>query len=272
MVNNMIPTTLHEALEGMKIHHYIPYVGGTDLMVSENETRKFLFLHKVKEMRSIEADEAYIRIGASVTFTEILQSPLTHPLLKDAVREIAAPAIRNLGTIGGNIGNGSAKADSVLIFYVFDALVRVASTQGERIIPIKDFYKGRKKLDLAPEELIIEVLMPKLTTCTHYYHKIGARKALAISRVAFAALMDIEENIIVHCATGFGAISEKVVRRDDFDRLLIGKTIEEAKKAKAEYLSKYKEILNPIQGRISAEYRKTVCMNLLEDFLASNGI
>jgi CO/xanthine dehydrogenase FAD-binding subunit len=272
MVNGFIATSLKEALSAMAKGSYTPYVGGTDLMVGEREQANYLFLHKVPEMRQISEDEKYLRIGASCTFTEVLQNPKTHPLLKQSIRELAAPAIRNLGTIGGNIGNGSAKADTVLIFFVTDSLVRIASVRGERIVPIQKFYKGRKQLDLAPDELIVEVLMPKNLPSSWYYKKIGARQALAISRVAFAALMDIQSGRIISCATGFGAISAMVIRRPDFDAMLEGKTVEEAKEAKQAYLEAYRSILNPIEGRVPAEYRKTVCLNLLSDFLDQNGI
>ncbi|WP_320127536.1 FAD binding domain-containing protein [uncultured Sphaerochaeta sp.] len=272
MVNGLVATSLKEALVAMAENTYTPYVGGTDLMVTEREQAEYLFLHKVPEMCLIVKDEQYLRIGASCTFTDVLNNALTPPLLKQAIRELAAPAIRNLGTIGGNIGNGSAKADTALVFFVADALVHVTSIRGGRLVPIKKFYKGRKQLDLAPDELIIEVLLPKELPSSWYYKKIGARKALAISRVAFAALMEVRNEKIISCSVGFGAISEMVIRRPDLDAMLTGKTIKEAKAVKEAYLDAYKAIINPIQGRISAEYRKTVCMNLLADFLEQNGI
>ena len=272
MVNGFVATSLTEALTAMATGSYTPYIGGTDLMVGQKQGGNYLFLHRVPQMKEIVEDEHYLRLGASCTFTEVLQHKKSHPLLKQSIRELAAPAIRNLGTIGGNIGNGSAKADTVLIFFVTDSLLRIASIRGERVVPIKKFYKGRKMLDLAPDELIVEVLMPKNLPDSWYYKKIGARKALAISRIAFAALMDIEGGIIKSCATGFGAVSAMVIRRPDFDAMLTGKTIEEAKEAKNAYLDAYRSILNPIEGRVSAEYRKTVCMNLLADFLDQNGI
>jgi len=272
MVNGIVATDLKEALIVRAQGNYTPYGGGTDLMIKSDRNARYLFLHKVPEMKRIVEDDRYIRIGSSCTFTEVLQNPKIPQLLKEAVSQIAAPAIRNLGTIGGNIGNGSAKADSALIFFVSDSLLRLASVRGERVLPIKDFYLGRKKLALSEDELIVEVLMPKKGLDNYYYKKIGARDALAISRVSFAALLEISEGIIRNCATAFGAVTEVVFRRPDFDALLIGKTLEEAKHQKDSYLAAYEKALVPIQGRISAEYRKVVCMNLLKDFLEKNGI
>ncbi len=272
MVNFASPKSLKEALELRKNPEFTPYAGGTDLMVEAEENASYLFLHNVPEMRKITIDDEYIRIGAAVTFTEIIKSDVAPQILKDACAGIAAPAIRNQGTVGGNIGNGSAKADTVLIFFVANSVLRLANAETERLMPIKEFYQGRKKLALLPDELIVEVLVPKKGLDNYYYHKVGARNALAISRVSFAGIIDIKEGKIVNIATAFGAVSDVVIRRDDIDATLIGKNIDEVKAVKADYLKAFNEAIVPTRGRVSEEYRKDVCMNLLRDFLESKGI
>ena len=117
MVNSYQPTSLTEALNIRSKEAVTPYAGGTDLMIDPNENATYLFLNKVPEMKNIIEDSSYIHIGASCTFTDIIESKLIPDILKKSSAEIAAPAIRNLGTIGGNICNGSAKADSALIFF-----------------------------------------------------------------------------------------------------------------------------------------------------------
>ena len=241
-------------------------------MVDANPGLGYLFLHRVPEMRGITCDGHYIRIGASTTFTEAAGNPLCPAILREALLQIAAPAIRNLGTIGGNIGNGSPKADSALIFFVTDSKLRLMSVRGERVIPIKDFYLGRNKLALEPDELIVEVLMPKQVTNRYYYRKVGAREALAISRISFAGLLEERDGLITDCAVAIGAISDVIIRRDDIDAMLIGKGIEEARALKADYLDAYNAAIKPIRGRVSEKYRKDVCMNLLRDFLESMGV
>jgi CO/xanthine dehydrogenase FAD-binding subunit len=269
---NYLPQSLKEALQYRDQYDVIPYGGGTDLMIDARTDVNYLFLHKVPELRTIRADSDQIYLGASCTFTQVAEHPLCPPILKEAIWGIAAPAIRNLGTIGGNIGNGSAKADSALIFFVTDAKLRLTSKSGERIVPITAFYLGRKKLDLKRDELITEIIMPKAGLTNYYYQKIGARKALAISRAAFAGILDIQDGMIKNCATAFGAVSDIIIRRPELDGILIGKTIAEAKSVKETYLAAYDEAIVPIQGRVSECYRKTVCMNLLKDFLSKNNI
>ena len=272
MVTSFTPSSLKEALELRKNPALTPHAGGTDLMVEGREDASYLFLNKVPEMKGIVEDGEYIRFGAAVTFTEAIKHPLSPPILKEACLQIAAPAIRNMGTLGGNVGNGSPKADSALIFMVTDAKLRLASAAGERILPIKAFYLGRKKLAIGPDELIVEILLPKTGAENYYYKKVGARNALAISRVSFAGILDIKDGKIQNCATAFGAVSDTILRFDALDRMLIGKTPAEAKEVKEAYLSALDQAIIPIRGRVGAAYRKDVCLNLVDDFLKSNGI
>lgn len=272
MVNGYAPKTLAEALELRSKFDLVPYAGGTDLMVENRPNVSYLFLGKLAELKGISEDAEFVRIGAAVTYTEALASPIVPQLMKEAISRIAAPAIRNAGTFGGNLGNGSAKADSVLIEFVTGAKLRLLSARGERIVDVEKFYLGRKKLDLANDEIIVEILLPKAGIDDYYYKKVGGRNALAISRVSFAGLLSIENGVITRFAAGFGAVADTVLRYRDLEAMLVGKTTEQAKAEKAALLKAYAERMVLTRGRVSAEYRKTVCMNLLSDFLTEKGI
>jgi xanthine dehydrogenase FAD-binding subunit len=272
MVKNNHPSTLRDALDMRAAGKVIPYAGGTDLMLKADENAEFLFLDRISEMKKITEDAACIRIGAACTFTEILESKLTPVFLKEAVKSIGAPAIRNMGTAGGNICNASPKADSALVFYVTDSTLRLASSRGERIIPITEFYQGRNKTALMPDELLVEILMERKGLEHYYFKKVGARNALTISRISFAALFDMDNGVISAFKTAFGAIGDVFFRRQDLDSVMLGKTLDEARAVKKDYLNAYEGAINPSKGRVSSEYRKAVCMNLLRDFLESNGI
>ena len=272
MVNGYAPASLKEALEIRGTQDVVPYAGGTDLMVENRSNVTYLFLNKIPELKQIVVDDSYIRIGAAVTFTQALASEDVPQLMKEAISRIAAPAIRNAGTFGGNIGNGSAKADSVLIDFVADAKLRLVSTKGERIVDIDKFYLGRKKLDLASDELIAEVLIPKSCLCNYFYQKVGGRNALAISRVAFAGVFEEKDGKITKVAAAFGAVADTVLRYKDLEQILIGKTVEEAKMLKGDFIKAYDERMQLTSGRVSSEYRKAVCMKLLGEFLTKFGI
>lgn len=266
-----IPEDLAEALAMRRDYDVTPYGGGTDLMVEGRENTGYLFLHKVRELREIKEDQEYVRIGSGCAFTEIQNHPLTPPLLKKAVSEIAAPAIRNLGTIGGNVANGSPKADSALALCALGAVIRLAGTHGERLVPFREFYLGRRMVDLGKDELIVEFLVPHSHVGPFYHEKIGARKALAISRVSFAGVMTERNGRITYCSTAFGAINDVIVTRPELDARFVGKTVREAGKLREAYLQEYRDALAPQKGRISAEYRKRVCVNMLSAFLDAMG-
>ena len=272
MVNGYSAASLAEALEIRAAKKAVPYAGGTDLMVENRKGVDYLFLGRIPELKNITEDGEYIRIGAAVTFTQALEDERIPALMKEAVSRIAAPAIRNAGTFGGNLGNGSAKADSVLIEFVSDAKLKLASKDRERIVDVDKFYLGRKKLDLAEDELIIEILLPKTGLDKYSYEKIGGRNALAISRVSFAGVFDTKDGKITNVAAAFGAVADTVLRYKDLEEMLLGKTTEEARALKESFLNSYAERMVLTQGRVSAEYRKKVCMNLLGDFLTKFGI
>ena len=192
--------------------------------------------------------------------------------MKAAVSRIGAPAIRNAGTFGGNIGNASAKADSVPVELAADAKLRLVSLRGERILEIENFYHGHGTHDLGPDELIAEILLPRTGLDHWYYEKVGGRSALAISRISFAGVFDMREDRITKAAAAFGAVSDTVLRFRDLEAMLIGRSAEEARLLKPDFLRAYDERLQLTEGRVSARYRKGVCLKLLENFLSSFGI
>ena len=268
-IESYTPQKLAEALEMLAAEDLTPYAGGTDLMVKERHPKPLLFLHRLRELRELVDDGENLRIGAALTFSELLAHPMTPSILKDAIASIAAPGIRNAGTLGGNIANASPKGDAALICFVADAKLRLASKRGERILPISDFYSGRSQTARAADELLVEILLPKRYLSNYCFNKVGARKALAISRVSFAGLYRESNAVIEHLALAFGAVEDVVVRRPQLDAMLIGKTVEEARRLKQDYIQAYAQAINPIQGRVSASYRKQVCLNLAEDFINS---
>lgn len=272
MVNGYTAASLKEALSILASQEVIPYSGGTDLMVESRPGATYLFLNKISELKQVFVDADYVHIGAGVTFTQALEDDRIPQLMKDAVSLIAAPAIRNAGTFGGNLGNGSAKADSVLIEFAADAKLHLVSLRDSRIVDVDQFYLGRKKLALEKDELIAEILLPKTGLEQYYYQKVGGRNALAISRVSFAGIFSMKDGNITNIAAAFGAVADTVLRFKDLEGMMLGKSLEEARILKEQYLNAYADRMILTRGRVSAEYRKTVCMNLLNDFLTRFGI
>lgn len=263
--NGYIPETLDACLKILAEENVTLYGGGTDLMVPEETEQNFVFLHRIPELKKLTMDEKYLHVGACVTFSEIEESKIVPTVFRECMTHLAGPAIRNIGTMAGNIANGSSKADSVLLLYVTDALVRVASRNGERIVPIDALYQ--KETALRKEEMIVEILIPNRNYENYYYQKIGPRKALAISRIDFCCIAEIKDDYVVNFAAAFGAIMRTVIRNKELDQIFVGLSVEEAKRRRNDYLKAYDAFLQPKSGRVSKEYRKQVSMNLLEEAL-----
>ena len=270
MVNGYAPKSLQEALAIRENEVVIPYAGGTDLMVKNAQGVSYLFLNDIEELRQIKDDGEYISIGAAVTFTEGLESDLVPDLMKEAVSRIASPAIRNAGTFGGNLGNASDKADSVLVEVAIDACVRLVSANGERTVPVDEFFIKRGETILRDDELIAEILLPKdKCAMPYYYMKVGGRNALAISRIALGGVYQVEDGVLTHFSAALIGGAAKVQRFKDIEAAIIGKPVAEIKANADEYVKAYADTLVFTRGRVSAEYRKTVSLNLLKDYLES---
>ncbi|MDR2196431.1 MAG: FAD binding domain-containing protein [Coriobacteriales bacterium] len=288
----LCPTALPEALELLAAKNLVPCAGGTDLLAHEYappapEGSELLFVHRIGELKALRWEGDVLRIGAGLTYGELLDRSQIPEILRTAIASIAAPAVRNAGTIGGNLANASPKGDAALACFVTDCTLRLVSVHGERLVPIGAFYQGRGRTVRRPDELLVEILMPTRWTQEGRwtFEKVGGRKALAISRVSFAGLVafDIDasphdtdasphgtantEPTITHLATAFGAVADVVVRRPEIDAMLIGCALTEAQTRIPEWLATWEAALQPVRGRVSAEYRKQVCLNLARAFI-----
>ena len=273
MVNTLIPKTLEEALLA-KSHNpsLLPYAGGTDLMVNRREGAQLLFLNKVPELAELTETPDALVIGACCTYTQLLESKKLPGVLRRAIIEIASPAIRNLGTIGGNICNASPAGDTLPPLYALDATVRLASVRGRRELPLSSFVSGVRKTGLAEDELLTQIVLPRQDFTSGYYKKVGARSAVAISKASFAGFIKIEGGVITAIPMAFGSVAPTVVRKKEIESVLIGKTPAQAGAMGSEIAQLFDPFLTPInEHRSTAEYRKKVCLSLLKDFLAGSG-
>src|SRR5260370_41016541 len=106
-------------------------------------------------------------------------------MLCQAAAEPGGIAIQNRGTLGGNIANASPAADSPPALLAYGAEIEVTSSRGSRRIAYDRFHTGYKKLDLDPDELLTRIRLPRTGgNSFHYYRKVGARQAQAISKIS----------------------------------------------------------------------------------------
>ncbi|MGE5496166.1 MAG: FAD binding domain-containing protein [Burkholderiales bacterium] len=273
MVGSCYPKTLEEALAAKAERpSLVPYAGGTDWMVNRRDGTPLLFLNYIPSLREITKTQDSIKIGACCTYTQLLESDATPDILRQAIVEVASPAIRNMGTLGGNICNASPAGDTLPVLYILDARVVLASVNGKRELPISSFIRGVRSIDLNPDELLESIIIPKAEFTRTYYKKVGARRALAISKASFAAAMRVENGVVTAMPVAFGSVAPTVVRRPEIESALIGKTPAQIRDMKDNIADMYEPHITPIDDqRSTAEYRKRVCLALLHDFLSQQG-
>lgn len=276
-MEGLIPNTLNEALNAMSKEKLIPIAGGTDLMVRYKRWKNLppelpyppLFISHLKELKGIERDGDEIIIKSGTSLRDIEKSHIVPSILKKAVSEMAAPAIRNMGTIGGNIQNASPAGDTLPPLYVLDAKVVLLSKDERRCLYIYDFIKGPGKTERRDDELIYEIRF-KIPTHTHeYYRKVGTRKANALSKLSIAAVSEIIEDKVVDFRASFGAVAPTPVRRKEIEEKIKGKLLSELDdNFIEEIINGYAKYITPITDqRSDKEYRKKVSLKLLRDFM-----
>ena len=252
---------------------WAPFAGGTDLMVLMEAGRlprkRFLSLWNLRELRGVHITEDEVALGALATYTDLLADSTMQaefPLVCAAARETGAIAIQNRGTIGGNIANASPAADLPPALLVYDATVTVASVRGERRIPYESFHKGYKVMDLAADELITAVTLPRgRADWVQAYRKVGTRRAQAISKVCFAAAASVEGGRMGDVRIALGSVAPTVVRCRGAEDALRGRPLTEDVTAARAALE---QEIAPIDDiRSNAKYRRLVAGNLLEEFV-----
>ena len=247
--------------------------GGTDLVLEmrhgmHSEIATLVDISRVEELSRITLDEeGKIHLGAGVSHNQCLASDLIRSYalpLALACWEIGAPQIRNMGTIVGNLVTASPANDTIVPLYALDAELSLKSIRGERTIKLRDFYTGVRKHILQPDELVCEVIFPKMrSTDIGTYLKLGLRKAQAISLMSMAAVLTIDDEIITAARITLGAVAPTIIHAVEAEEYLIGKKLAEEHIQKAAELAM--ETARPIDDiRGSASYRREVTRVLVQ--------
>ena len=271
-----VPASLAEALAVLAAEpgDWTPIAGGTDLMVVYNAGRlaatRFLDLSRLAELRGIHEDGNHLAIGALSTFTDLRDCPAAHqhfPNLVKSARATGALAIQNRGTLGGNIVNASPAADTPPSLLAYGAELELVSSRGRRRVPYDQFHLGYKKMDLAADELVARILVPKPEgRGFHYFRKVGTRQAQAISKVCLAAYAHIQDGVLAQLRIGLGSVAPAPVRARHAEAALIGQPLGALPSARAR--EALLADMSPIDDiRASAHYRTVVTQNVLGHLL-----
>lgn len=252
--------------------------GGTDLLVELKSAphipRIVVDISRAADLKGIALTDQGLRIGALVTHTEIMCSPLIRdlvPALADAAHSIGAVQTRNLGTLGGNLVTCVPSMDSGPTLAVLDALVTVAGPGGRRQLPLTGFFSGPRKALLKAEELLVEIIIPKDSLGKPAdFQKFGLRKgqALALVNAAASLRVDWERDVCVAPRIALGAVAPTVIRAPAAEAYLEGRAITPEALAEAGRIAVGEA--RPISDfRASADYRRDLIAVLTRRALAN---
>lgn len=255
------PTSVDAALRLLRDEQRTPIAGATDVYVAINFgtliPKQFVDIWSLNELRGISVRDDLLVIGALATYSDAIRSrdvAARLPMLAEAARLVGGPQIQNRGTIGGNVANASPAGDSLPVLAAADAVVVLRRVDGERRVPLTEYYTGYRASVRRPDELIVAIEVPPVDG-KQWFRKVGTRAAQAISKIVIAGVRGSTTRV------AFGSVAPTVVRPRETERLLTaGATIDEAVAALAREITPIDDI------RSTAEYRLRVSQNLLRRF------
>ncbi|MBK7029592.1 MAG: xanthine dehydrogenase small subunit [Bacteroidales bacterium] len=264
------PVQLTEALDFHLLHpEFLIASGATDIALKQSKKHEFLpkilDISAIRELKTIEEKNDCWIIGSGVSFQQLNQPMAAGiPMIQEVCKVFASQQIRNLATLGGNIGSASPIGDSLPVLIALEADVVLISKEKSRQVSMEQFILGYRKTDLLPGELIGKIIIRKPSPDSKFrYFKVSKRRELDISTVSLAAHLNIDnQDQIVHVILTFGGMAEKPVRTRITKEWLLGRawTPENAEKA-SELL---KTELFPISdARSGKEGRNLMASNLL---------
>lgn len=251
--------------------------GGTDLLVelkhASHDPEIIVDVSRLRELKTITIADNGLHIGALATHSDIMNSPVIRgmfPALVEAAHSIGAVQTRNLGTLGGNLVTCVPSMDSGPALIALDASVTVASSSGQRRMPLADLFVGPRKTSLKPDDLLIDIVIPKENLDKPAaFEKFGLRKGQALALVNAAASFWVgDKSVFVAPRIALGAVAPTVIRARKAEAFLDGCKISAEAMAEAGRIAAIEA--KPISDfRASADYRRDLVAVLVKRALAN---
>ncbi len=258
------PKTVEEAVQILSMHGEKAKVlaGGIDL-VPRMRQRKIrpeyvVSLQKIPGLDYIESNGTGLRIGALTTLSSIELSLVVqrdYMVLYEAIQAIASRQIKNMSTAVGNLCVATPASDVAPALSVLGSELRIASTAGERTIPIESLFVGVNQTSLQPGEIITEIMVPGSPAATGGAFLKLVRTLTDCAKVNVAVTVTITNNTCQEARVALGSVAPTLIRARKAEETLKGKqldreVIEAAAQAAAEEAKPITDV------RSTAEYRK----------------
>jgi xanthine dehydrogenase small subunit len=222
------PKTLNEALRTLQEAPDAKLVAGaTDLGVDVNLRHSrpplSLAIDRLEDLRTLEFNAGHVEIGAALTLSEAERGLRGRvPLLSQLFPQFASRLIRNAATFGGNLSTGSPIGDSAPVFLALAARVVLTSIDGEREVPLSEYYTGYRQSVRRPGELLRAVRIPWPLAETAAFHKIAKRRFDDISSVSVAIALHVADGAVASVRIGLGGVAATPIRASATEEALAG--------------------------------------------------
>jgi len=230
-----------------------------------------IYLGAVAELKNISIDNDSVTFGAGVSYTDASQSIAEHyPAFLPLIERIGATQVRNAGTVGGNIANGSPIGDMPPALIALNARLALRSSKGQRVIDLESYFISYGNQDLRHGEFVEQIILPKPATNQLFSsYKISKRFEQDISAVCAAFALNINDGTITDARICFGGMAETPKRATCCERALTGKSWdqESINKAMQAMLNDFTPLTDM---RASDQYRMRTAQNLLQRFYLEN--
>jgi len=245
--------------------------GGTDLAVESNlRYRRFpvwIGIDGLPELCEFSDTPDSIRIGAGLTLSEIEPRwPRLPESLRDWTALFASPLIRNQATLGGNLATASPIGDAAPWLLAHDAAVHIAGRGGERTVALRSFFRNYRQTELAPDEILKAIEIPKPWPANARFYKIAKRRLDDISTVAACLSVTLDgAGRVEHARFAYGGVAAISLRSIAAEEAVLGRHWDLATVRKAQDV--LSNTLKPLSDhRGSAAYRLAVAQMLIEKY------
>lgn len=264
----LIATSLKQALEAMAAGAR-PIAGGTDLVVAARSGASELpvnlvAIDRITDLTTIETIDLpqgnFLRIGAAATHAQIMSHPLiaeSYSGIADASALVGSPATRNVGTIGGNVMNASPAMDTGAPLLSLGAQVLLASTSGNRTVPLNELWIGPRRTSATPDELCVAVLVPLAKQGrASAYIRLEYRRSMEIAVVGAAATVELDgDGTVSDLSVALSAVGPTILPVPGVAELAIGRPVDDVLLAEiATLASSYATPISDV--RASERYRR----------------
>ncbi|MCU6434906.1 xanthine dehydrogenase small subunit [Undibacterium sp. Jales W-56] len=228
---------------------------------------EIIYLGEVAELQQVALQDGMLSIGATVPLEDAYQAAANYyPELNDLWQRFASLPIRHIGTLGGNVANGSPIGDSMPWLIVLGAQIVLSSLAEQRSMPLEDFYLGYQKKDLRPDEVLTAVQLP-LPAARQIFrtYKLAKRFDQDISAVCAAFSAQLTGDRLSNVRMAFGGMAATPKRATMAEACLENQVWDEANLVKA--MAALAQDYAPLSDmRASSDYRMKTAQNLLRRF------